>query len=96
MNYQKNTTAKPAPAKPAKKKSVKKAAAKGDKLQGEGDRESAARYREHLDEYLETADTEAAAERARKAVEENPEEFEAAERKGKKAPVKKDWTKPIH
>jgi hypothetical protein len=67
------------------------------KNQGEGDRESAKRYNEKTQEYVESGKVDEA---ARKAGEADPKELEQAEKAGKKRAkeldpaVERDYSKP--
>jgi hypothetical protein len=57
--------------------------------EGEGSRSAAQGYRKGLEDHLRNADPEEEAERARREVEERPEEFRKAEEAGK-APSRGD------
>jgi hypothetical protein len=62
-----------------------------DKNQGEGDRESARRYNEHVKEHLESGKSEQAADRARQDIEgPEAEELSRAEREAKKRIAEED------
>jgi hypothetical protein len=62
-----------------------------DKNQGEGDRESARRYNEHVKEHIESGTSEQAADRARRDIEgPEAEELSRAEQEGKKRIAEED------
>lgn len=62
-----------------------------DKNQGEGDRESARRYNANVKEHIESGQSEAAAERARRDIEgPEAEELSRAEQEGKKRIAEED------
>lgn len=56
---------------------------KGSENEGEGSRTAARGYREGLEEHLRKGKTEEEAERAARALDENPEELRRAEEEGK-------------
>jgi hypothetical protein len=59
-------------------------------VQGEGDHEADRRYREATERFIAEGKVEPAAEEARRAMEEDPEELEKAEEEGKSRAAEED------